>query len=250
MPMKALLLLVSVAAILVLSIPSTGMAHNTNTGIVTDCNGNPLPGVLVYTAAELITDNCSNWLNHRVACRTTDASGRYEQLWDPNPTAIHWCIGVIPDGAGDGYGGCTGTQILCCNGNEPAVTIGSFNSAASVDNTTFTKDIQVNYSPPCVTGVSDQDGGRASLGPCSPNPFRNSTTAELHLNRPGLVKVTVFDTQGRRVKRLLDGYQIAQRLLVTWDGRNDGGVMASPGIYSLRMVAEGQVLRTTTALVR
>lgn len=247
--MKARLLLLLAPAIVTLTVPRAVMAFNTNTGIVTDCNGNPLPGVLIYIAAELITDNCSNWPVHRVACRTTDANGRYTQLWSPDINAIHWCVVVIPDGVGDGYGGCVGTRIQCCNSNEPDVTIGSFNSAAGVDNQTFIKDIQVNYSPPCVTGVGDQ-AERLSLGACSPNPFGTSTTTELHLSRPGLVKLTVFDAQGRRVRRLLDSYQMTQRLWVTWDGRDGGGGRLSPGIYSLKMDAEGRVLRRTIALVR
>jgi hypothetical protein len=41
-------------------VPATSLAVNTNTGIVRDCSGNPLPNALVYIAAEVVTGDCSN----------------------------------------------------------------------------------------------------------------------------------------------------------------------------------------------
>jgi hypothetical protein len=229
--------------------PKVGSAANTLTGTVTDCGGEPLKGVLVYIAAQPITGNCSNWQTTRVSCRVTDAGGHYSRSFDPDPFAIHWCVVVVPDGIGDGYGGCAGLPIMCCNDAEPQTSIASVNSPAGVDNHTFTANVQMLYTGTCVTGVGDLVGS-FHLGPFSPNPFRISTTAKLHLSRPGPVNAVVFDAQGRRVRRLLRAHQPAGELAIVWDGRDDRGALQSPGVYSLRVNAEGRVLRRTTALVR
>ena len=44
-----------------------------------------------------------------------------------------------------------------------------------------------------------------------PNPFVASTAVRMSLARSGLARVGVFDVSGRRVRTLVNGYQVAGR---------------------------------------
>lgn len=82
--------------------------------------------------------------------------------------------------------------------------------------------------------------GRTALGPAFPNPFHGETTIELALRHEANVSLDVFDLSGRRVASVLHGVQPAGLRLVKWDGRGDRGVRLSPGIYLMRLEADGQ----------
>ena len=79
----------------------------------------------------------------------------------------------------------------------------------------------------------------------SPNPFRASTTIEWGLSAAGQVDVSVFDVQGRRVRRLASGHQPAGRQRVTWDGLDGAGHRVSSGVYVARLSLGSHVFRIT-----
>jgi hypothetical protein len=80
---------------------------------------------------------------------------------------------------------------------------------------------------------------RTELGIASPNPFTSQMALRLTLAREGTVKVGVYDLLGRRVRSLMDSVQPAGVRSLVWDGRNDAGARLSPGVYLVRMVANG-----------
>lgn len=51
------------------------------------------------------------------------------------------------------------------------------------------------------------------------------------------VSVSIVDDEGRIVRKLLDGYPLAERMRITrfWDGRTDGGEIAPDGRYRVRV---------------
>ena len=49
------------------------------------------------------------------------------------------------------------------------------------------------------------------------------------------IDVTLFDLSGRTVRRLQNSGAVNGPQLLTWDGRNEDGAMAPPGIYLLRL---------------
>lgn len=70
-----------------------------------------------------------------------------------------------------------------------------------------------------------------------PNPFSNSTTFQFEHNRPGVemdLQLHIYSLDGRLVKIIeresfiSDGFRVAD---LEWDGFDDGGNQAGPGIY-------------------
>jgi hypothetical protein len=93
-------------------------------------------------------------------------------------------------------------------------------------------------------GVDTRElGGRLAVVPF-PNPF--GPRVELRFNVPGeegkavVVSMTVFDVQGREVRRLMDGIRSAGPGRLTWDGTYTGGGAAPSGIYFIELLAGKQ----------
>lgn len=81
---------------------------------------------------------------------------------------------------------------------------------------------------------------RTALGNVFPNPFQSETTIELALRHESEVSLDVYDLSGRRVASVLHGVQPAGMRLVKWDGRGERGLKMAPGIYLMRLEADGQ----------
>jgi len=73
------------------------------------------------------------------------------------------------------------------------------------------------------------------LGPSVPNPFHPSTTIHFQVPEPTVVDLGVYNVLGQRVRTLLAGDLPAGESTATWDGRDDLGVDAPPGIYFVRI---------------
>jgi hypothetical protein len=80
-----------------------------------------------------------------------------------------------------------------------------------------------------------------SLGEGRPNPFRGKTTIHFAIPRGGTVRLTVHDASGRIVRTLADGAFEPGRYTRVWDGRGASGQRSSPGVYLVRMQADGFV---------
>jgi flagellar basal-body rod modification protein FlgD len=66
----------------------------------------------------------------------------------------------------------------------------------------------------------------------------------LSLEAPGAVTVDVHDSRGRRVRRLHAGPLPAGRHGFAWDGLDEAGRAAPPGVYFVRaLAATGQASR-------
>jgi hypothetical protein len=69
-----------------------------------------------------------------------------------------------------------------------------------------------------------------------PNPFAGSTTIRFDLPQAQDVTLDIFDTPGRRVARLADGWFPAGFHAVEWSRKSEGGSLA-PGVYLYRIEA-------------
>jgi hypothetical protein len=87
------------------------------------------------------------------------------------------------------------------------------------------------------TGTAESAPLSFALHPSKPNPFKGTTRIGFDLPQASIVKLEVFDLQGRRVARLMDGAQPAGRHSAEWDGRGTGGVKLQPGVYVYRLQA-------------
>ena len=77
------------------------------------------------------------------------------------------------------------------------------------------------------------------LAPNYPNPFNARTKIDFAIDEPGIVSLTIFDIQGRLIRRLADGYYSAGVHSEIWDGRSDGGTLSSSGIYLYKLTFNG-----------
>ncbi|TPW06896.1 MAG: HAF family extracellular repeat-containing protein [bacterium] len=83
-----------------------------------------------------------------------------------------------------------------------------------------------------------------------PSPFASSTSIRFRLDAPGEVSINVFDTLGRLVRRLHDGWTAAGQHEVAWNGDSETGRPSVPGVYYVRLVSGGRSLIGTAVLVR
>ena len=70
-----------------------------------------------------------------------------------------------------------------------------------------------------------------------PNPFRPSTQIRFSLPDQSDVDLTVYNVNGRIVRKLAAGVREAGSYTVDWDGRDHAGSALVPDIYMVQMQA-------------
>jgi aminopeptidase N len=83
-----------------------------------------------------------------------------------------------------------------------------------------------------------------------PNPARGPSLITYVLPREGAVELRVFDALGRRVRTLVDGRVQALEQAIEWDGTDDAGRAAGPGMYFVDLSAPGFSARTKLLRLR
>jgi len=86
------------------------------------------------------------------------------------------------------------------------------------------------------------------LGLNYPNPFNPGTTLSYQLPEASLVRMSVWNVTGQRVRQLVRAQQPAGTYSVTWDGRDDAGRLLPNGSYRLDLVGVtelGEQVRVT-----
>ncbi len=87
------------------------------------------------------------------------------------------------------------------------------------------------------------------LGPAVPNPVRAGCALALDLPVASTVDAEVLAVTGRRVRTLLVGdARLAGRSTLRWDGCDDRGAPAAPGLYFVRVVA-GSIVESQRVVV-
>lgn len=88
-------------------------------------------------------------------------------------------------------------------------------------------------------GTVDVDRGLTPVSNASvaPNPTRGPATLRFALASPGVVAVTVIDAGGRMIRRLPTAWRPSGNHLVEWDGRDESGRAAAPGMYLCRVTS-------------
>jgi hypothetical protein len=78
----------------------------------------------------------------------------------------------------------------------------------------------------------------------SSNPSRGRTTVRFVLRQSGAIEARVFDLAGRQVRALTLDYIGEGYHSLTWDGCNSQGKQVCPGVYFIRVEAQGCALST------
>jgi len=86
--------------------------------------------------------------------------------------------------------------------------------------------------------------------PGGSNPFRGSTEVRFVLPQSSPVSLTVHEASGRRLRVLVMAPREAGSHTVSWDGRDDRGGRAAPGIYFVRLEARGHVATRKLSLLK
>ncbi|MBA7592045.1 hypothetical protein ES708_34218 [subsurface metagenome] len=74
-----------------------------------------------------------------------------------------------------------------------------------------------------------------------PNPFNPTTTIQYSIPQNSTVTLKVYDTAGRKIKALENGYKTVGTHSVVWDGKDENGNAAASGIYFYRLQAKGSI---------
>ena len=104
--------------------------------------------------------------------------------------------------------------------------------------------IGVGGAPPAVAPVSELKAQ------CLPNPFRQLTTINYQITRPGLVSLRVYNIAGQLVKTLVHSSLSAGRYNTTWDGRDEQGQKVAAGVYLYQLQAGDRALTKKMVLIR
>lgn len=75
-----------------------------------------------------------------------------------------------------------------------------------------------------------------------PNPFTTLCHFELSMPSAGRVKVIVYDYLGRQIVQLRDEEYGAGNYLIEWNGRDESGREAPPGIYIAVLWQDGRAI--------
>jgi len=98
----------------------------------------------------------------------------------------------------------------------------------------------------CVVGTGSGGGGQSAgilasarksfaLGHPHPNPFARSTGIRYQIQYSSRTSVRVYDTAGRLVKTVVDGWEKPGMHVVDWSGDDDSGRLQANGVYFIRL---------------
>ena len=85
---------------------------------------------------------------------------------------------------------------------------------------------------------------------CYPNPAALGTIVQYSVPRKSMVRVTIFDVRGKRLRTLANGIAASGTRTVAWDGRDEGGNPVPPGAYMYRVQTAMGVLTGKVVLQR
>ncbi len=95
-----------------------------------------------------------------------------------------------------------------------------------------------SFTPTGVEGApSEITSTSLHLHQNAPNPFKQLTTINYQLAKPGLVNLKVYNIAGQLVKTLVSGQVSAGLHTIKWDGRDNQGNKVSSGAYVYRLQA-------------
>ncbi len=83
-----------------------------------------------------------------------------------------------------------------------------------------------------------------------PNPFTHETTITFSVVNPSEVQIKIYNTLGLHVLTLVDEQKSTGEYQVSWNGRNEQGLILPGGVYVYSISVDGQVLRKRLVILR
>lgn len=168
-------------------------------------------------------------------------------------TADFGVMNTVSVHLGDGSGSLGSKRDFGAGVDPKAIAIAQMDGDAMPDLVVGNlKSVCVLKNMATITGVNASRAPSVGLLALAvrPNPFNPSTVVEFSLNHPGPVKIWIFDAQGRKLRKLMDGQGKLGRNAVRWDGTDGRGGRAASGIYFCKVVAEGTTAVSKMTLLR
>ncbi len=116
---------------------------------------------------------------------------------------------------------------------------------------------QVSINPSAFTitdgtvGISQENEKNTLEVKVFPNPFRDVVYIEFMVDSEAEVSLSVSDQMGRAVKSVLPQTTLIKGThRFEWDGTDDAGKKLSPGIYSYRLIINGEAIGGRLVLIR
>jgi hypothetical protein len=104
-------------------------------------------------------------------------------------------------------------------------------------------------SPPLAVGASTAPGAVQLASP-RPSPFMHETSLRYFLERPGRVRLGIYDVAGNRVAMLADGIEGPGWHTLVWKALDQGGKRIGPGVFYARLEARGETRHQKLILIR
>ena len=158
-------------------------------------------------------------------------------LYTPNPvepgsSISHWDVSALPN-------------LLM----EPAIN----NDLSSDVDLTLAHFDDIGWLD-IITAVGDDTPapsyGEVTVFPNYPNPFNPSTTIRYALPEAQVVRVEIYDVEGRLIRSLVNRFESDGMHFVPWQGRDNAGRTVASGIYFVRITGEKQTATRKIVLVK
>ncbi len=108
-----------------------------------------------------------------------------------------------------------------------------------------------SFTPTGVEGTPSETAATSLLlHQNAPNPFKQLTTINYQLAKPGPVNLKVYNIAGQLVKTLASGQTSAGPHTIKWDGRDNSGNKVSSGIYIYRLQTENKDVTKKLVILR
>ena len=206
-------------------------------------------GAGAFSSAGTFPSGVETQFGNKVTLADLDADGKADVIVPAGNT--HW-VGVLRSN-GSGLEAATFHQV----GDQPThVAASDLDNDGDLDLANALPhanelSVLLNVSSG-TTGVGEDDGEAGprvalSFGPAYSNPRPLGATIPYVLPAAAQVRITVMDVAGRRIRSLFAGERPAGSHVVSWDGRNDGGVRVGAGVYLVEM--DGGGWRRTARIV-
>jgi FlgD Ig-like domain len=72
-----------------------------------------------------------------------------------------------------------------------------------------------------------------------PNPFNSTTSIKYRIYQPGLVDISVYSVEGKKVCTLFKGRQFSGEHELRWNGMDSDGIAVSSGLYLIQVFSRG-----------
>ncbi len=107
-----------------------------------------------------------------------------------------------------------------------------------------------NFTIGGVSAAGDVPAGRVVLSQNAPNPFNPRTEIKFSVPTDQDVSLRIYNVEGRLVRTLIQGRQIAGAHSIMWSGQNDQGGMVASGLYFYRLNTDSGTLTRKMTLLK